>query len=304
MEHFNLTIIGAGPAGLTAAIYARRAGLNVLIIERGLTGGQINLTSDVMNYPGFAKIGGMELAGAMREHAAGLGAEFRERGVTGVSFGNDKIIRTDEGGISADAVIIAVGSTMRRVGCKGEAEFFGNGVSSCAVCDGALYQDVPVAVIGGGLTAVEEAEFLTRFASKVYIVHRRDEFRAPRAAVERTLSNPKIEPVMSRVPDEIYGEFGVRGLRVRSVKDGSLRDIELEGVFVFVGTAPNVDFLSGSGIVMNDGGWIKTDEKMETSVKGVFAAGDVRDKFLRQVITAAGDGAVAAMAAYEHIKGV
>jgi thioredoxin reductase (NADPH) len=307
MENRQIVIIGAGPAGLTAAIYARRAGMDALLLEHGLSGGQINSTAEIENYPGVKISSGLDLGQAFREHASAFGAEFRDCGVKSVEFDiaehGDKIIRTDKGDISADALIISSGSTFRRAGCKGEEEFVGRGVSYCAVCDGVFYEGVPVAVIGGGNSAVEEAEYLTRFASRVFLIHRRDEFRADRLLVERALSNPKIEPVLGRVVDEIAGGDAVDRVAVRSLKSGETGIIPVEGVFVFVGTEPNVSFLKdGDGVKRTGAGWIITDEKMETSVEGVFAAGDVRDKFLRQVVTATGDGAVAAMAAYEYLS--
>jgi thioredoxin reductase (NADPH) len=246
----------------------------------------------------------MELANAFREHAEKFGTEFRDCRVESLSFdGGVKIVRTNKGDIEADALIIASGASFSKAGCKGEREFAGRGVSYCAVCDGAFYEDAPVAVIGGGNTAVEEADYLTQFASKVYIIHRREEFRAQKSAVDRAVANPKIETVMGFVVDEIAGGDTVERVLARNLKSGETREIEVEGVFVFVGTNPNIEFLEGEkSIERTRGGWITTDNKMETSVEGVFAAGDVRDKFLRQVVTAAGDGATAGMAAYEYLS--
>jgi thioredoxin reductase (NADPH) len=304
VENRQLVIIGSGPAGITAAIYGRRAGIDVLLLEEGLSGGQVNITAEIENYPGFKHIEGMALADAFREHAENFKAEFRDCKVESVSLdGGVKTIRTDKGDITADALIIASGASFRRAGCKGEREFAGRGVCYCAVCDGAFYEGAPVAVIGGGSTAVEEADYLTQFASKVYIIHRREEFRAQKSAVDRALANPKIEAVMGFVVDEISGEETVKRVAARSLRSGETRVIEVEGVFVFVGTTPNVEFLDGEkSIERSGGGWIVTDEKMETSAEGVFAAGDVRDKFLRQIVTAAGDGAIAGMAAYEYLS--
>ena len=300
MEKRQLVIIGGGPAGLTAAIYGRRAGLDVLILEKGVYGGQINTTAELENWPGIPRTGGMELGTSFRKHAEVFKPEFRACVVESLSFdGDEKIIKTDKGDISAEALIIATGAAFSRAGCKGEEEFTGRGVSYCAVCDGAFFEDLPVAVIGGGNTAIEEGGYLTQFASKVYIIHRRNEFRADKMAVEHAMNNPKIEPVLGYVVEEIVGSDLVEGIRVKSVETGEVKEIQVDGVFVFVGIKPNVSCLDGQ--LNNDGGWIITNEQMETSVEGVFAAGDVRKKFLRQVVTAASDGAVAAMSAYEYI---
>ena len=300
MEKRQLVIIGGGPAGLTAAIYGRRAGLDVLILEKGVYGGQINTTAELENWPGIPHTGGMELGQAFRKHAEVFKPEFRACTVESLSFeGDEKIIKTNKGDISAEALIIATGAAFSRAGCKGEEEFTGRGVSYCAVCDGAFYEDLPVAVIGGGNTAIEEGGYLTQFASKVYIIHRRHEFRADKLAVEHAMNNPKIEPVLGYVVDEITGSDLVEGIRLKSVESGEIKELQVDGVFVFVGIKPNVSCLDGQ--LENDGGWLITNEQMETSVEGVFAAGDVRKKFLRQVVTAASDGAVAAMSAYEYI---
>ena len=306
MEHRQLVIIGGGPAGLTAAIYARRAGLDTLIFEPGLCGGMVNITDEIENYPGLMRAKGLDLGRQLKEHAEMFGPEFREARVESVELGSDpydKIIRTDKGDVSADALIVAAGTSFLRAGCEGEERLIGRGVSYCAVCDGAFYEGVPVAVIGGGNAAVEEAEYLTRFASRVYVIHRRDEFRADKSLVDRVLANPKIQPVMSCVVDEIAGDEMVERVIVRDVKTNETNTIDVEGVFIFVGQKPEIDFLDGCGGIKRSGpGWIMTDDKMETSVEGVFAAGDVRDKFLRQVVTAVSDGAIAAMAAYEYIS--
>ena len=301
MERRELVIIGGGPAGMTAAVYARRAGLDVVLLEKGAYGGQILITSDVENWPGQLKTTGPDLAESFRAHAAHLGCELRKAVVQSITLGNDShVVNTNGGDIVAQALIIASGATFRRMGCKGEAEFTNAGVSYCAVCDGAFYQDEMVAVLGGGNTAVEEACYLTRFASKVYIIHRRDQFRADRLVCERAARNEKIVPVWNSVAESINGSEVVESITVKNVKTGELTEISVAGVFVFVGTLPTTGFL-GDLLERTEGGWIKTDERMQTSVPGIFAAGDVRDTPLRQVVTAAGDGAQAAMAAYHWI---
>ncbi len=299
VEKRELVIVGAGPAGLTAAIYGRRAGLDVLVLEKGLPGGQINITDEIENWPGVPHSTGADLAKAFKEHAAKFEPEFRDVAVGSLQVRQGvKVVATEKGSIEADAVIIATGASFRRLGCPGEAELIGRGVSYCAVCDAAFFQDAEVAVIGGGNTAVEEALYLTRFASKVYIVHRRDTFRADKVPVERALASEKIVPVFNSVVEKINGDEMVEGLTLKNVRTGETSELPVEGVFVFVGTEPNVSFLEDGQLRRSRGGWIITDEKMETSEEGVFAAGDVRDKALRQVVTAAADGAVAAMSAY------
>ena len=301
MEKRQLVIIGGGPAGLTAAIYGRRAGLDVLILEKGVYGGQINTTAELENWPGIPHTGGMELGQAFRKHAEVFKPEFRACTVESLSFeGDEKIIKTNKGDISAEALIIATGAAFSRAGCKGEEEFTGRGVSYCAVCDGAFYEDLPVAVIGGGNTAIEEGGYLTQFASKVYIIHRRHEFRADKLAVEHAMNNPKIEPVLGYVVDEITGSDLVEGIRLKSVESGEIKELQVDGVFVFVGIKPNVSCLDGQ--LENDGGWLITNEQMETSVEGVFAAGDVADPHYRQAITAAASGCKAAIEAERYLK--
>lgn len=304
MEKRELVIIGAGPAGLTSAIYGRRAGLDVLLLEKGIPGGQINITDEIENWPGVIHSTGAELGVSFRKHAEHFKTEFRDCNVTGIEIRNgSKIVLTDKGEVEAEALILATGASFRKLGCKGEAEFTGGGVSYCAVCDAAFFEDETIAVVGGGNVAVEEAGYLTRFASKVYIIHRRDEFRADRLAIEQALSNPKIVPIWNSVVESIEGEGLVEKLVLKNVKTGEVSDLPVAGVFIFVGTEPNISFLGEHGALLRQtrGGWVDTNDKMETSVEGIFAAGDIRDKYLRQVVTAAGDGAVAAMAAYSYI---
>ena len=302
MEKRELVIIGAGPAGMAAAIYGRRAGLDVLLLERGATGGQINTTEEIENWPGVQRATGPELGNMFREHALKFNTEIRSVEVKKVDLRQGaKIVVTDKGEIEADAVIVATGAYFRRLGCPGEAEHIGQGVSYCAVCDGAFFEDEEVAVVGGGNTAVEEGDYLTKFASKVYIVHRRAEFRADRAAIERALSNPKIVPVWDSVVEKIEGDGAVEKIVLKNVKTNQVSDLKVAGVFMFVGQAPYDECVKGLVNATKEG-WILTNDNMETSVEGIFAAGDVRSKHLRQVVTAASDGAIAAMGASSYIN--
>ena len=302
MEKRELVIIGAGPAGMTAAIYGRRSGLDVLLLEKGATGGQINITDEIENWPGVQHATGPELGNMFREHALKFNTEIRIADVKKVELRDGKkIVVTDKGDIEAEAIVVATGAHFRRLGCEGEAEHIGQGVSFCAVCDGAFFEDLEVAVVGGGNTAVEEGAYLTKFASKVHIIHRRDEFRADRAAIEHALSNPKIVPVWNSVVEKIEGDGIVENLVLKNVKTGELSNLKVAGVFMFVGQTPDDDCVRGL-VKAEKGGWILVNEHMETSVEGIFAAGDVCSKHLRQVITAASDGAIAAMGASAYIN--
>ncbi len=287
---------------MSAAVYGRRAGLDVLVLEKGNCGGQILITSEIENYLGQTHSSGPDLANSFRAHAEHFGAEIRKTVVKEiVAQDGEHTVVTRDGEIRAKAVIVATGAAFRRLGAKGEKEFTGAGVSYCAVCDAAFYQDEIVAVIGGGNTAVEEACYLTQFASKVYIVHRREEFRADRIACERAGCNAKIVPIWNSVLESVNGSDLVESITVKNVNTGDFSDIEVAGVFVFVGTLPITECLGDLCERLPDG-WVKTDEHMATSVPGIFAAGDVRNTPLRQVITAASDGAIAAMSAYHWIS--
>jgi len=306
MEKHELVIIGAGPAGMSAAIYGRRAGLDVLLLEAKATGGQINITDEIENYPGVAHATGPEIGEMLKNHALKFNTEIRMIDSSKVALrGDKKIVITKKSGeineIEAEAIIVATGAHFRRLGCEGEAEHIGQGVSFCAVCDGAFFEDLEVAVVGGGNTAVEEGGYLTKFASKVYIIHRRDEFRADRAAIAQALANPKIQPVYNTVVEKIEGDGMVENLVLKNVRTGEISNLPVSGVFMFVGQEPDDECVRGL-VKAEKGGWIITNDHMETSVEGIFAAGDVRSKYLRQVITAAADGAVAAMAASSYIN--
>ena len=306
MEKHELVIIGAGPAGMSAAIYGKRAGLDVLVLEKVATGGQINNTDEIENYPGVAHATGPELGDLLKNHALKFNTEIRIVDSSKVELrGDTKVVVTKKYGeineIEAEAIIVATGAHFRRLGCEGEAEHIGQGVSFCAVCDGAFFEDLEVAVVGGGNTAVEEGGYLTKFASKVYIIHRRDEFRADRAAIAQAVANPKIQPVYNTVVEKIEGDGMVENLVLKNVKTGEISNLAVAGVFMFVGQEPDDDCVRGL-VKAEKGGWIITNDHMETSVEGIFAAGDVRSKYLRQVITAASDGAIAAMAASSYIN--
>ncbi len=302
MEQRELVIIGAGPAGLTAALYAKRAGLDTLVLEKGKAGGQILITSEIENWPGTIESTGADLAENFRAHAEHFKAEFRTTTVRKLEVRDGKnIVTTSDGEIEAKAIIIATGASFRHLGCKGEKEFIGKGVSFCAVCDANMFEELDVAVIGGGNTAVEEACYLSRFAEKVYIVHRRDEFRADKVVADRAAKNPKIIPVWDSVVDEIYGDGIVEGVRIKNVKTNEMSTLDVNGVFMFVGTVPNAAYINDVVESVN-GNWIKADCDMRTSTPGIFVAGDVRDTNLRQVVTAAADGARAAMSAYAYIN--
>ena len=306
MEKHELVIIGAGAAGMSAAIYGRRAGLDVLVLEKAATGGQINNTDEIENYPGISHATGPEIGEMFKNHALKFETEIRMIDDSKVELrGDKKIVITKKGKdtneIEAEAVIVATGAHFKRLGCEGEAEHIGQGVSFCAVCDGAFFEDLEVAVVGGGNTAVEEGGYLTKFASKVYIIHRRDEFRADRAAIAQALANPKIQPVYNTVVEKIEGNGMVENLVLKNVRTGEISNLEVAGVFMFVGQQPDDECVRGL-VKAEKGGWIITNDHMETSVEGIFAAGDVRSKYLRQVITAASDGAVAAMAASSYIN--
>ncbi len=302
MESRELVIIGSGPAGLAAAIYARRSGLDTLVLEKGLVGGQVNITATIENWPGTRSIGGIDLGRTFRDHATDLGAEIRDTDVSGLDLrGGSKIVRTKKGEIAAEALVVASGASFNKLGCKGEDEFLGRGVSYCAVCDGAFFEGEEIAVVGGGNAALEEALYLTSFATKVTIIHRRNAFRAHRTVIDRVTTNPKIAIAYDSVVEEIAGDEMVSAVAVRNVRTDETSSIPVAGVFIFVGQSPNDAPFQGV-FATAAGGWIKTDEYMETSVEGVFAAGDIRDKPLRQVVTAAADGAIAAVSASHYIE--
>jgi thioredoxin reductase (NADPH) len=304
---FEIAIVGAGPAGLSAALYAGRSMVNTVVLERGATGGQLWNTAEVDNFPGIPDTTGPELAQLFEEHAKKFGAEFEFANVTKVSRDGDGfLIATDddETTYSADAVIVTVGGEARKLGVPGEQELAGVGVSYCAVCDGAFFKDKPIAVVGGGDSALEEGEFLTRFGSKVYLIHRRDEFRASPTLVEHFDSNDKTEKVLNSVVEEIVGDGKVTGLRVKNNETGELSELEVDAVFPFVGFTPHSAIFEDGLVETDDSGHIVTDQKMETKTPGLFAAGDVRSQFTRQISNAVGDATIAALAAAAHVDAV
>ncbi len=300
----DVVIVGAGPAGLTAGIYCSRGRLRTVILERNMAGGQIALTDLVENYPGFPEgISGFDLATKMKDQAVKFGAEMREiEAVSELRKGADDcyVVVTDREEVRARAVILAPGVEPRRSGIPGEAEFIGRGVSWCATCDGALYRGRTVAVIGGGDSAVEEGMFLTKFADKVYLVHRRDELRAAPIAQERAFANPKFEFVWDSVPKQIDGDELVEALEVENVKTGEERTLPVNGVFMYIGQIPNTAWLKDT-VKLTDMGHIVTDDLLRTGLPGVFACGDARANPLKQIAMAIGEGALAAVQAERYI---
>ena len=303
-REYDVVIIGGGPAGLTAGIYTSRARLSSLLIEKMAAGGLIVNAGLVENYPGFPQgIKGLELAESMNKQAAKFGLETLLAEVTGLELkGKQKIVKTSEGDINAKAVIIASGSDRAKLGVPGEEEFTGRGVAYCAICDAAFYRDLPVAVVGGGNAAMNEALELSKFASRVTVIHRRQELRATRILQEQAFAEPKIEFLWNTVVEAIEGEGVVKRLRLRNVLNGEKSVLDISGIFVAVGFKPNTDYLKGV-LSLDANGAIITNEKMETEVPGIFAAGDIRSSAIRQVIAAAGDGAVAAIYAGRFIAG-
>lgn len=303
-EIYDILIIGGGPAGLTAGIYAARSKLRTLILETGLLGGQMTTTDMIENFPGFPKgIPGAELSSLMEEQAKRFGVEIINGEALKIILEKDlKIVKTYESNYNAEAVIISTGTEWRRLGIPGEDEFIGRGVSFCATCDGAFFKDSPIMVVGGGDSALTEALYLTKFASEVTIVHRRDTLRATKLYQERAFSNPKIKFLWNSILEEIKGDKTVKSVIVRDIKTNERKEYSVEGVFLFIGRRPRTSFLKD--LVKMDGeGYITTDEKCETSVRGIFAAGDCRKKLLYQISTAVGDGATAAFAAEKYLEG-
>ena len=299
---YDTMIIGAGPAGMTAALYAARSNLKVALLERGIYGGQMNNTAEIENYPGYARISGPELAEKMFEPLENLGVEHLFGQVEKIEdHGDYKKIITEDEVFETKTVILASGANHRHLGVPGEEEYNSRGVSYCAVCDGAFFRDEDLLVVGGGDSAVEEAIFLTRFAKSVTIVHRRDQLRAQKLLQERAFANEKISFIWDSVVKEIKGDDRrVTSVAFENVKTGQSSESDFGGVFVYVGLDPVSDFVKDLGIC-DEAGWIVTDQHMKTAIDGIYAIGDVRQKDLRQITTAVGDGAVAGQEVYKYI---
>lgn len=300
---YDVIIIGAGPAGMTAAVYTSRANLSTLMIERGIPGGQMANTEDVENYPGFDHILGPELSTKMFDHAKKFGAEYAYGDIKDVIDGKEyKTINAGSKQYKARSVIITTGAEYRKMGIPGEQELTGRGVSYCAVCDGAFFKGKELVVVGGGDSAVEEGVFLTRFADKVTIVHRRDELRAQKILQDRAFANEKVDFIWNHTVKEVNGKDGkVGSVTLVSTENGEEKQFETDGVFIYIGMDPLTQPFEKLGIT-NEAGYIETNENMETNVAGIFAAGDVRDKLLRQIVTATGDGSIAAQSAQIYIE--
>jgi thioredoxin reductase (NADPH) len=302
---YDLIIIGGGPAGLTAGLYSSRARLNVLMLEKIAPGGQVMNTDWVENYPGFPDgISGFELVERMKNQAEKFGLKIQNDEVTGLELSDDqKIVVTQKQRIETKALILCTGATWKKLGIEGEESLMGKGISYCATCDGPFYRDQEVAVIGGGDTAVEEALFLTRFVTRVYHIHRRDSLRAIKLLQERAFAEGKISFIWDTIPLRILGKDGVEGIELKNVKTGEITSKAVQGIFIFVGNNPNTELVRDL-VEVNKNGFIVTDNNMETSIPGVFAAGDNRAKLFRQISTAVGEGAAASYSAERYLEGL
>lgn len=302
-EKYDVIIIGAGPGGLTAALYASRANLSVLMLDRGLYGGQMNNTDAIDNYPGFSEIKGPELGEKMYNSVMKFGAKFEYGDVQTVTTDGDlKIVKTDTGEYSAPALIIATGADHRHLGVPGEDEYSGKGVSYCAVCDAAFFKDEDIAVIGGGDSAIEEGIYLAQSAKSVTVIHRRDQLRAQPTLQKRAFANPKMHFIWNGLTQSIDGDGNkVTGVTYKDKETGEEKHLKTRGVFIYVGVIPQTAPFKDLGVT-DENGWIPTDDHMRTKVDGIFALGDVRAKDLRQIANAVGDGSIAGQQAYNYLQ--
>ncbi len=300
---FDIIIVGAGPAGLTAGLYAARSKLNVVCFEKLAPGGEILNTEYVEDYPGFELVGGQELAQKFADHAMKFGLKIEMEEVTEVrKDGEDFVVKTGEGEYRCGAVIYTPGGYPRKLEIPGEKEYAGKGVSYCALCDGAFFQDEVITVVGGGNSAVEEGQFLTKYGTKVYLIHRRDRFRAHAILVDKLKANPKAEIILDHVAEEVVGDGKeMKKLRIRNAKTGKTKELDASGLFVFIGFIPNTDLIKDP-VEKDEGGFILTDQNMQSSVPGLFVAGDCRSQLIRQITNAVGDATTAAVAAEKYLE--
>lgn len=304
---YDVLIVGGGPAGLTAGIYACRAGLKTIIIERMMPGGQIGLTSTIENYPGFEKIDGVELAMKMHNHAQNAGCQFDFSEVVSFDFaGKEKIVKTHTNCYTAKTVILSLGASAKQLDVANEKKYVGRGISYCATCDGTLYKDKTVAIVGGGNTSLEDCIYLSGLAKKVYLIHRRDQFRSDDIAIKSLNAtidaNKNVQMLLNSKVVGLVGQDKIEGIQVENLVDKTVQTIDVDGLFVAIGRKPDTEILSGK-INLDKDGYVITDEKMRTNQSGVFACGDIRVKSLRQIVTACSDGAIAAISAFEYIRG-
>ena len=301
---YDVIIVGGGPSGMTSAIYSSRARLKTLLIEKAGCGGQMAITDNIENYPGFEQgINGFELATKMQTQTANFGTKFVYGEVVSFQLNNKikKVVLLDNKEYFTKTIIISSGASFKKLGIKGEQEFIGKGVSYCATCDGPFFRNKEIVVVGGGDSALQEALYLTKFAVKVNLIHRRNEFRAAKILQEKVLKEPKINIIFDSVVEEISGKDVLEQVTLKNIKTNTISQLSVNGVFIFVGWTPNTNFLNNQ-IKLNKQGYIITDDKMNTSIEGVFACGDVREKILRQVVTATGDGAIAAISAQHYLE--
>ena len=301
---YDVIIVGGGPGGLSAGIYAMRAALKTVLIEKGVAGGQVTMSDEVENYPGFEHTSGAELSMKFVQHAESYKMEMRSQEVTEIEPGLDwhRVYLDDGQVLKTHAVIMATGGSPRKLGIPGEDDYYGRGVSYCAVCDGFFFKDKTVIVVGGGDTATEEALYLAKLAKKVYIAHRRDELRASKILQKRVLDDCKIEVLWNTVLTEIQADdSGVKGVRLKDTQNEAERVMDIDGVFIFIGFEPNNQIVP-AGIKLNAEGYVVTDHQCETAIKGIYAIGDLREKAFRQIVISAADGSVAALASAHYVE--